>query len=128
MIGGLGFLVDGLFVTDPTGATETTITGVVHDLAGFVQFLSLLISSWILRRVFARDDGYEHLARTQLWFAVLLTVTFVILWVTPTFGPVGVVQRVFVVVMLTWLLMLAANIRRTDTSTRASVPNPPIRT
>ena len=131
MIVGLGFLVADVFVTDPTGAYEAglaTISGAVHDLAGMVQFLSLLIASWILRGVFARDDGYEHLARLQLWFAVLLTVTFLATWVAPALGAVGIAQRVLVIVMLTWLLVLAANIRRADTSTRASEPNPPVRT
>jgi hypothetical protein len=84
-----------------------------------VQSLSLLIASWFLRGVFARDDSYEHLARTELWFAVLLTVTFLIVWVAPAFGAVGIAQRVFVLVMLTWLLVLAANIRRADKSVKS---------
>jgi hypothetical protein len=131
MIAGLGFLVGAVFVTDPTGAYEAglaTISGAVHDLAGLVQSLSLLIASWILRGVFVRDDGYEHFARTQLWFAVLLTVTFLIQLVAPAFGAVGVTQRVFIVVILTWLLVLAANIHGARKSTRESEPNPPVRT
>ncbi len=131
MVAGLGFLVADVFVTDPTGAYEAglaTISGAVHDLASLVQFLSLLIASWILRGVFARDNGYAYLARSQLWFAVLLTATFSLVWVAPAFGAVGVAQRVLIAVMLTWLLVLAANVRRADTSARASEPNPPVRT
>jgi Protein of unknown function (DUF998) len=104
MIAGLGFLAADVFVTDPAGAYEAglaTISGTVHDLAGLVQSLSVLIASWFLRGVLARDDSYEHLARTELWFAVLLTVAFLILWAAPAFGAVGVAQRAFAVVMLT---------------------------
>jgi hypothetical protein len=127
VIAGLGFVVAGLFVTDPTGAYEagrTTISGVAHDLAGFVALLSLLTGAWMLRGVFSRDDDYRRLARTQRWFAVLLTIATLILVGTSTPGPVGAAQRVFFVVLVTWLLVLAANIRHADRSLRGSEPQP----
>jgi hypothetical protein len=127
VVAGLGFVVSGLFVTDPTGAYEAgraTISGVVHDLAGFVTLLSLLIAAWMLRGVSSRDDDYKRLARTQLWFAVLLTIATLILVGTSTYGPVGAMQRVLFVVLGTWLFVLAANIRHADKSLRGREPQP----
>lgn len=122
LIAGLGFVVSELFATDPTGAATTTASGAIHDIAGYVSLLSVLISSWMLRGVFARDSRYRHLARAQAWFAVLLTVALLLLFALYPLGLVGLFQRIFVVVGATWLIVLAANIRRTDTSTRAGEP------
>jgi Protein of unknown function (DUF998) len=125
MLAGFGFIAAGLFETDPTAATEYTTAGAIHDLAGLVYSISLLIASWTLRGVFARDDGYRHLARAELWFAALLTVTFVVLWGGLGRAFVGIVQRVFVGLILAWLFVLAANVRRADTPARAIEPNAP---
>jgi hypothetical protein len=126
-VAGLGFLASALFVTDPTGTTAYTISGAIHDLSGLVGLPSLLIASWMLRGVFARDDQYRHLAGTELWFAVLLTVATVILFATPATGlPVGLTQRAFFVVVVTWLFVLAANIRRMRTSSRGSDSTRPV--
>jgi hypothetical protein len=114
LIGGLGWIVSGFFATDPTGATDTTTAGAVHDLAGYVQLLSLVAASWVLRGVFSRDDRYKHLARTQLWFAVLISVALVAMILLFEVS-VGLPQRVFVVVMLSWLFFLAANVWREET-------------
>jgi hypothetical protein len=116
MLAGFAFIAAGLFETDPTDAIEYTTAGAIHDLAGLVYSISLLISAWMLRGVFARDDRYRHLARPELWLAVLLTVTFVILWGGYGLGIVGLVQRVFVGLILIWLFVLAANVRRADAS------------
>jgi hypothetical membrane protein len=128
VITGLGFIAAGLFVTDPTGAYEagtTTLSGTIHDLAGLIGFLSLVISTWMLRGVFARDAAYKHLAGAAMWFALVLTVAFLLLWfVAPAWGLIGVVQRVYVAAVLLWLLVLAANIRRTATSSGAREPKP----
>jgi hypothetical protein len=122
LIAGLGFVVSELFATDPTGAATTTASGAIHDIAGDVTLLSVLISAWLLRGVYARDSRYRHLARAEAWFAVLLTVALVLLFALYPLRLVGLIQRIFVVVGATWLFVLAANIRRTDTSTRAGGP------
>jgi len=114
LIGGLGFIISGLFVTDPTGATESTTAGSLHDLGGYLSMLSVLISVWMLRGVFSRNDGYRHFARTQMWFAVLVTASMVALLALGE-GQLGLMQRVFVVVVVLWLLVLAVRIQRTDT-------------
>lgn len=99
-------------------AAETTTAGAIHDIAGHVSILGLVISSWMLRGVFARDDGYKDLARTQLWFAVLMSVALAA--VLALFEvSVGLPQRAFVVVTLSWLVVLAVSPRRGDKSGHA---------
>jgi len=114
LIAGLGFIISGLFVTDPTGAIESTTSGTLHDLGGYLSMLSVLITVWMLRGVFSRDAVYQHFARTQMWLAVLVTASMVALL---TLGEgqeqLGLMQRVLVFAVVVWLLVLAVTIRRT---------------
>lgn len=114
LIAGLGFIISGLFVTDPTGAIESTTSGTLHDLGGYLSMLSVLITVWMLRGVFSRDAVYQHFARTQMWFAVLVTASMVAL-LTLGEGQLGLMQRPFVFAVVVWLLVLAVRIRRTHT-------------
>lgn len=120
LIGGLGFIISGVFVTDPTGTTEYTTSGTLHDLGGYLSMLSVLISVWMLRGVFSRDAVYQHFARPQRWFAGLVTASMVAL-LTLGEGQLGLIQRVFVVAVVVWLLVLAVRIRRTYTPAPATV-------
>ena len=113
LVVGVGWFVSGLFATDPTDAIETTTTGTIHDTAGYVQLLSVLISSWMLRGVFARDERYTHRARAQLWFAVAISATMVATSLLFEVS-VGLPQRALVVVVLSWLAFLAINLRQVD--------------
>ena len=110
-IAGVGFIVSGLFVTDGSEATEFTAEGVVHVISFFVTAPALVISAWLLRGVFLRDDGYKHLARTQRWFAILITVALAVGMMEVA---VGLTQRVLVAVLVSWWFVLAANVRRSD--------------
>lgn len=119
LIAGLGFIISGLFVTDPTGAIESTTSGTFHELGGYLSMLSVLITVWMLRGVFSRDALYQHFARTQMWFAVLVTASMVAL-LTLGEGQLGLMQRVFVFAVVVWLLVLAVRIRRTHTPAPAT--------
>lgn len=120
LIAGLGFVVSGLFTTDPTGVAESTSSGAIHGTASFVSVLSFLISSWMLRGVFACDSRHEHLARAQSWFAVLLTVALLLLFALFPLGLVGLIQRISFVVLASWLFVLAANLRQVKATRHAS--------
>jgi len=115
LMNGLVGILSGIFPTDPAGVTETTTAGTVHGTAAFVTLLILLITPWLLRGVFARDAPYRRLARAQLWFAVLMTVGVVSLFVFYQ-GPIGLVQRLLVVVALAWLAVLAINLRQVEST------------
>jgi hypothetical protein len=123
LIVGLGFLVAAVFETDPRGAAESTTSGAIHGTAALVSALGVAIAAWLLRGVFTRDASYLHLARTQLWFAVLITLGVVVLLVLFEVGPAGLIQRLLVAVMASWLFVLAANLRQVETTRYASRRN-----
>lgn len=112
-LGGLGFVVSGLFATDGVDATEMTVSGVLHAVGGMVSILGLVVTAWMLRGVFSRDAAFGYLGRAQSWFAVALTVTAVASIGVP---PVGVSQRVFIAAMVTWWLALGVSLRRSGTA------------
>jgi hypothetical protein len=114
LMAGLGFVVSGLFPTDPAGTTESTVAGTIHGTAALVTVLSFPIAAWLLRGVFARDRRWEHLARAQSWFAVLVTVAFLLQFALYPTGAVGLIQRIFLVVVATWLLFLGGKLRQVE--------------
>lgn len=108
-IAGAGLLVAGIFNGDPTGQEELTTTGSIHLLAALVLFLSLVVVSWVVRGVFSRDAAWSRFARTQLWFAIAVTGTYLYSFGSPS--PPGITQRIFVTVLIAWFLTLGWNIR-----------------
>ena len=116
LIAGVAFVLAGVFNSDPIGETEMSTVGTVHGVASLVVFVFLLIAAWMLRGVFSRDESWRGFARTQLWLAVALTVTFFVVFATPEDGSGGLTQRVFVAVMMTWLALLGWRIREVGAS------------
>ena len=110
LLAGVGFLVAATFNTDPYDAVEETTSGSIHLLGALVLFLSLVISAWVLRGVFSRDPAWQAFATVTLWFAVALTITFIVQFVGP-WGS-GLQQRIFVVVMMSWLALLGWRVSR----------------
>jgi Protein of unknown function (DUF998) len=121
LLAGFGFIVSGLFDNDGTEATEFTTRGTIHIVGSMVSILGLIVNTWRLRGVFSRDDGYRQLSRTQLWFAVLVSVTAVVL-ILLTGRADGLARRALVIVMVTWWLVLAVNVRQSATLRQGSEP------
>lgn len=106
---GVGFIVSGAFDTDPINTVESTTSGALHDLGGSISMLSIMVATWLLRGVFKRDVNYSAMYRTQTWFAIVMSIALVALL---AFEPIlGLTQRVFVTVVVAWLITLAINIR-----------------
>ncbi|GMQ86019.1 MAG: hypothetical protein BMS9Abin07_1591 [Acidimicrobiia bacterium] len=104
-IAGVGFVGSGIFKTNPlspSGITAPTATGILHDLAGFVLFVALLIGAFILRGVFARDARWHGLERSALRFALGMLFAATVMFAVPR-DVVGLVQRGLLAIMMTWL-------------------------
>jgi hypothetical membrane protein len=110
-VAGIGFIVVATFNGDATGVEDLTTSGTVHLAAAAILFLSLLICVWFLRGVFKRDDGWQHLTKSQLAFAIAYTIMFVVSFGLSEGGPVGLTQRIFVAVVMAWLAFLAWQVR-----------------
>lgn len=106
-VSAVGILVGGLFNADLQGAGRTT-RGVVHDLAGFVAFFSLIPGAIIVSKRLARADRLRGSYRRLTLLAWLLVPLFLAMMLV--FGPLGLVglgQRVFLCGLFAWLLAAA---------------------
>jgi hypothetical protein len=110
LLAGVGFFASGVFVTDEMGA-DFTVSGGLHFLSFLVTLISVLIAVWMLRGVFARDDGWRNFQRAQHWFAVAFSF-FVVVNIALAGTAPGLAQRALIVVLASWLLALTVNMRR----------------
>jgi len=116
---GVSFVGLAVFPTDAPladGTTVGTFSGQMHALTSTVGPLFLVVAAFVLRGVFARDPRWHPLARVTGWFGVAMVLWFVI---GGTIGAVfgqgsytGVVQRLFWLVLLGWLTVIGARLRR----------------
>lgn len=104
-LAGLGFIVSGIFEADPDAEAS------IHDLAGLLLFLAVIIGAFVLRGVFARDARWQGLAGPARWFAFGLLATFLLFFFLSE-QVTGLAQRVFVAVMMTWLAVIGWWMRR----------------
>ncbi len=118
---GVGFIGSGVFVTDPPledGDALYTLSSQLHALFGVVLFGSLIVGTFLLAGVFRRDGRWVGFAGTTLAFAwailVLFVATVVAAGIAPpgTGGISGLVQRVFIATLLTWLFLTARQVER----------------
>ena len=121
LVAGLGFIVSGSFDTDPTNTAEATTSGAIHDLGGYISMLSLMTATWLLRGVFKRDTRNHPLARTQHWFAILMTAALLAFVVSEPI--LGLTQRALVITVAAWLIVLAVHITQTQTPAQTIGPS-----
>lgn len=114
----VGFVASGVFrtdVPDADGVTGTTVAGQLHDLAGLVGFVALLVAGFVLRGVFARDPRWQDLPLPTRWFARALPAMFVTrvsMVIVQLPGSAGLVQRILWLFMLAWLAPIGWRVRR----------------
>lgn len=117
-VGGAAFVVTGLFETDPLGPDGQpmrTVVGHVHNAGSFVAFAGVIVAAVALSRQFARSPGWERRGRVTNVFAWTMAAAF---GATAIAGPgallAGLVQRIFVAILLTWLVLLGLWLRRSS--------------
>lgn len=86
-VAALGAALIAFFRADPTGA-PTTLTGLVHKLAGGLLFGSMPVAGWLLARRFATRHGWVPLSRRVRRLAAVAAALFACFLVTylPLFG------------------------------------------
>src|SRR5215467_4783202 len=113
---GLTFIVTGIFVTDPVlgyppGASSApTVYGILHNLFGQLQFISLIVACFVL----ARRDAADQASRGWTWYSLatglLVAATDVAFVLTYQFldgSPVGLIERIGIISGGTWIALLA---------------------
>jgi len=113
---GLGLIGAGIFVTDPglgypyeASTIIVTVHGTIHSIISlFFVFIPLPAACFVL----ARRDAADPAAHGWAWYSIatgLLVVVFVVLTFVATAlnGPAGLTQRIFLIVGLSWIAVLA---------------------
>jgi uncharacterized protein DUF998 len=113
-VAGVAMIGAGVFVTD-SGTRIITTTGALHVVVGAVTFNSLSIACFFFAKRFWNE----------LPFAIYLIVSGILshpgLFASSQFGSIdrwpGIVQRVTIVIMLTWITILGLRLRRSSPGT-----------
>lgn len=119
---GVSLAMSGPFVTDPSAMfNQSSPHGLVHGILGALVFSLAPVTCFVFYRRFRSDPAWRSLASWTLAAAVILTSGIPVLKVSqlptgPLFDWKGVVQRVLLVTLMTWLFTLAVRLRRTALS------------
>jgi hypothetical protein len=107
--GGLSY-VSAVFHADGENA-RTTLNGEIHQTAGIITFVLVVAAMCTCWRTFQRDQGWQPLALPTLACTGASLVAF---FLTPAVGTAyfGLVQRLFLAICLSWLLVVATYARR----------------
>jgi hypothetical protein len=95
-----------------------TLLGVIHELSGVIGFLCMSLGALVTSRRLA-VTGRQPVGQTRLAMAVLMLVGYVSLVAAFLTGSplAGVIQRIFLGAMLTWLLLTATYLRNLASET-----------
>jgi hypothetical protein len=99
-----GLIVTALFPTDLETAPPTR-TGDVHTLSFQVNVTSILLSTIFLGLSYGSNPDWRHHRTPALALAGLLVIAFVAQFLTLRRGaPYGITNRLFVAVLMIWLI------------------------
>jgi hypothetical membrane protein len=100
--------VSAVFHAD--GGNKTTRHGEIHQTAGIITFILMIIAMFILSHRFNRDPTWHRLARPTLIWAICAVAAFFLI---PTLSDnyFGLAQRIFITTWLTWLITTATYAR-----------------
>ena len=107
----LGVVGSGIFNADLQTA-ESTATGALHDLSGFLLFLTIIPAIIVFSRRFRMSNLLRNEYRA-LWLLSWL-VLFLFLSMIFAFDPfqlIGLGQRIFLAVMFSWLILAARGVQ-----------------
>jgi small-conductance mechanosensitive channel len=117
---GIGLAASGFFTTDHAVMfTQQSAHGRIHGLLGAVVFLAMPTCCFLVAARSPRDARPRRWRSSTLAVAIGLVVLMVLLKVSevPTlalFAWKGLVQRIFLVLFLAWLLIFAVRLTRTS--------------
>src|SRR6266705_1339740 len=108
---GVGVVAAGVFVADPDSQIVTT-HGALHEAVSLMAFLGLALACFCFARRFWNDLRF---AVYSIATGALIPVTFLSI---DAIGKPGLVQRVMIIVVWTWLTILALRLWRESTPQR----------
>ena len=121
-LAGVGIIVAGLARVDCRSrldacaaridAGDVSWHSATHELVSLVLFLALVAAPLVLARAFSGDEPWRDLHAYSITTGVVGLVLLVLLFSGVAGSWTGVVQRVFVTVLLLWIAILGARLIR----------------
>ena len=107
----VGLLVSAAYRTDLPGLPDTH-EGNVHTISFLVNIVCMLIAIPLLSLGFGQKSRLRSFKPVALALALAVVLTFLLQFFTLRKGmPYGLTNRLFVVVLLSWLICTAARLR-----------------
>jgi hypothetical protein len=96
--------------------TAPTLSGVIHDLSGVIGFFCLSVGAFVVSRRLTAPAGWHPVRRAMLALSMLMLAEFVAVFLVFATGSqfLGLVQRLYLGTMITWLLLTAGQLRSRD--------------
>ena len=107
----VGSALTAAFPTDLPGAPSTT-SGDIHAMSFYVNVASLVLAAVTIAILSLRDSRWHAYRLGCVVFALLLVSALILQFKTLHRGmPYGLTNRLFVVIMICWLLFVATRLR-----------------
>ena len=108
----VGLLVSAAYRTDLPDLPDTH-EGNVHTISFLVNIVCMLVAIPLLSFGFGKKSSLQSFRPVALALALAVVLTFLLQFFTLRKGmPYGLTNRLFVVVLLSWLMCTAARLRR----------------
>ena len=107
-------LIAMIFPIDPEGAVPTT-TGKIHKTNGPVGFLCLALAVLLVSSRFKHDENMRPLHPMALILSLIMLLIFISVGLSlrMELGFTGLLQRVYLIVVIIWFLLTLSRLYRT---------------
>ena len=116
---GIGLIATGLTridVAGPGGLAISTNSGQLHELASYIAILGLVAGAFVIPATARRDSARSDGMSTLRWFRWLLLASLIVVLLARPLGIVGLGQRLFLIVALSWLVLVGLHLSGIDTA------------
>jgi hypothetical protein len=114
---GIGFLISGPAVMDPTGTptASMTVSGLVHSITGALVFLLMPLSAYVFLHRFRGDERWRSLRTPTLAAVIIMVIAVIALRFASPPPPAetfltpydGFIQRVLLIAFHAWAFLFA---------------------
>jgi Protein of unknown function (DUF998) len=101
----------GAFHDGSGGSNETTTTGTIHTVSVMIAVLALIAAAFLYARCFEGHANWRKIASATHWWALAMLVATVASVLAAESEIGGIVQRIWLAVLLGWLVLAANHLR-----------------
>jgi hypothetical protein len=115
VIWGLGLFIALFFPINPDG-TELTTKNLIHRINGPIIFFCVSVAVLLFAISFKRDERWRPIYAAAFTLALLMLVLFVAVGIAVAnkAGVEGLLQRIFLLLLITWFILTSTFLRSRD--------------